>query len=507
MFRVIALAVPFVLFGADAAAATARFALVVGNNHPLEGSDYEPLRYADDDALRFAEFMTRIGADVELFTDPDADSAEQFRALAARAQSPRRALVLDALERLETKLREAQGDTREVYVYFSGHGSVTSSRAYLHLRDAPFSRTDMRALVLDRLSAERVHLIVDSCHSYFMVNPRGDKIPVAPEDDGLDRYPRAGFLLSTSAKKEVQEWSGYRAGVFSYQLLGAMQGAADVDLDGRVTYAEAHAYVVAANSGVENPTARVQPFVRRPTVGDAVLVELTPRPTLARLELPQSLGGHLFIVDARGHRLLDAHKPAGQPLGLYLPPARAMEVWLDDRPYGAVDELAPHVVRAFADPEERPELESRGVVADEFRKNLFRRPLTREFVAGLDAAVSFHAVSTITTDPLRQDEWRPLSLGLVIAGGVALAAGVAATALYVDARSDASPEVFTDANRDDVTSARGRADTSRALMVGAYASGAAMMVGGLLYELLTDEPGLDFRAGDEDTRTASRGGR
>ena len=75
--------------------------------------------------------------------------------------------------------------------------------------------------------------------------------------EDLARYPNAGFLLSTSDRREVHEWVGYRGGVFSYQVLGAMHGAADVDEDGVVSYAEAHAYVVAANMAVTPATPKV----------------------------------------------------------------------------------------------------------------------------------------------------------------------------------------------------------------------------------------------------------
>ncbi|MCB9648165.1 MAG: caspase family protein [Deltaproteobacteria bacterium] len=261
--------------------APARFALVVGNNHPLPGSGYETLQYADDDALRFAAFMTEIGASVRLFTGPDEATAERFGALAQQARPPRRDDVLQAIADLQADLQAVRDRPREVFVYFSGHGSVSSSQAFLHLLDGPFTRTDMRSALLERLDAERLHVIVDSCHAYFMVNPRGQRVPTDDDDDGLDRYPRVGFLLSTSARKEVQEWSGYEAGVFSHQLLGALRGAADVDRDGKVTYAEAHAYVVAANSGVQNPPRGSSPSCGAPRWGRRCS-STSPRPPTCR---------------------------------------------------------------------------------------------------------------------------------------------------------------------------------------------------------------------------------
>ena len=145
---------------------------------------------------------------------------------ADRAHIPTRVHVLELFDRVQTALQTADAHRRELFFYFSGHGSVSSSDAYLHLVDGPLSRTDLHELILRRMPAERIHAIIDSCHSYFLVNARGERVRVAEEEESLDKYPHAGFLLSTSAQKEVQEWSGYQAGVFSYQVLGALQGAA-----------------------------------------------------------------------------------------------------------------------------------------------------------------------------------------------------------------------------------------------------------------------------------------
>lgn len=469
-------------------AAPARFALVVGNNHPLPGSGYAALQYADDDALRFASFMHKLGAQVQLFTGPDADSAERHAALSATAQPPRRELVMKGLDALQDALQAAEGQTREVYIYFSGHGSVTSSKAFLHLLDGGFTRTDMRSLVLDRLSAERVHVIVDSCHAYFMVNPRGQRVPAEDDGGGLERYPQAGFLLSTSAKKEVQEWSGYEGGVFSYQLLGAMQGAADVNLDGKVTYAEAHAYVVAANSGVQNLTARVQPFVRRPTVGDPVLVTLNESPELARVQIPDDMQGHLHLVDGRGRRLLDANKAAGDALGLYLPRGADVVVWLKDRPYAWGLKDDEQSLQPMLQQGEAPAVASRGAVADEFRQNLFRRPLTQDFVAGLDAAVSFRALGASGLSPPVRAGPAPVAVGLWASGGAGLVAGAVAAGIFAKARSDANPAVLTDENVEEVERARTRAAVSQGVMIGGLAGGAALVVSGLLVHLWRDAP-------------------
>ncbi len=461
-----------------------RFALVVGNNVPLIGHGYEVLNYADDDALRFATFMQRLDAKVRLLVGPDAESAQRYPEMSKLSLAPRRDRLLDAIALLEQDLKQAEGSHREVYFYFSGHGSVTGSEAYLHLLDEPFSRTDLHTLLLERLSAERIHIIIDSCHSYFLVNNRGRRIAVQTEQDNVQRFPRAGFLLSTSAKKEVQEWSGYEAGVFSYQLLGAMQGAADVNNDRLVTYAEAHAYIVAANMGIENPAARVQPFVHRPVVGETVLVDLSNLHKHPILQIPPEVGGHFFVVNSRGQRLLDGNKLSGQPLGLSIGSSSGLNVWFGKDLYTSTSGT-PILTRTATTA--GIEVAARGTIADEFRKNLFLRPLTPEFVAGLDAAVAFR-VEPGSTPRLNSAPPLPkVSTGLYTMGGLGLLTGAVSTAVFLSAKSTAEPDVFGADADGTVEAARRRADVSRAVLVGGFASGAAFIASAALYDWLSGE--------------------
>jgi hypothetical protein len=184
--------------------ATARFAVVVGVNHPLPGSGYDTLKYADDDAIRFGEYFEGIGAVTRVLTAPDGETAERYPALADRAERPTRERLEAVLDDVERSLKQTEGRMRELYFVFSGHGSISSTLAYLHLFDARFSRTDLYERILKRMPAERIHVIIDSCHSYFLVNARGRRIAVAEDEESLDRYPGAGFLLSTSDSREVQ---------------------------------------------------------------------------------------------------------------------------------------------------------------------------------------------------------------------------------------------------------------------------------------------------------------
>lgn len=448
-----------------------RFGLVVGNNRPIPGSDYEPLKFADDDALRFAAFLERFGAEVEVLVAADDDTVERFGSAVRRARPPRRDELERALDRLIERL-EATPAPREVYIYFSGHGSVDASTAYLHLLDGPFHRTDVYERILARLPRERMHVIIDSCHSYFLVNARG-RVKAEPITS-LDEHPDVGFVLSTSDRREVHEWAGYRAGVFSYQLLGAMQGAADVDGDGAVSYGEAQAYLVAANAAVENPRARVRPFVRRPAPGATPLVDLRSLTSTERVVVPPELAGRLRVYDGLGYPLLDANKPAGLALMLMTPRGGLPVLEVDGARYAA--EVVDGTLAFTRPADEAPDVvAARGAIDDDFRRNLFRRPLTPEFVAGLEAA----RTAAIAPPPLeRARSWTedPLTIGLGTGGLVAMATGGVFAGLFAHQRSAANRRPVTE----ETASARSNAETFRTAMAIGFSVGGTLLVSAVL---------------------------
>ena len=475
LFASIVLAAPVVQ--PEGAPDVARFALVIGNNHALPGSNYDPLSYADDDAIRFAELFESVGARTTLVTAADRDTAERYPELARRALRPTRAALDGALDQLEEALRRLEGQRRELFFVFSGHGSITASEAYLHLFDARFSRTDLFDQILRRMPAERVHIIIDSCHAYFLVNARGARVAVADEEEDLALYPHVGFLLSTSDRREVQEWAGYRAGVFSYQLAGALRGAADVNLDGRVSYAEVHAYIVAANYAVANPAARIRPYVRRP-VGEAALLDLDSVPTVNKARVDARIEGHFHLVDETRGRLLDANKPRGTTLSLVVPRRSIVLRHGDDR-YALVrqTDASGHFV-AGATREA-----SKGAIADDLRAHLFALPLTTDFVRGVEAgSPQVTALKVVGEAPVAWSS-DPLTLSLLGTGSAATIAGGVFAVLFDSARDEADRRPITQDNVD----ARGRAERWRLGMITGLAAGGALLTAGLLRALLTND--------------------
>lgn len=168
-----------------------------------------------------------------------------------------------------------------VLIYFAGHGEMEADRSsadsdgyskYLLPYDA--NREDLfgsalsmeeLSRILQRLHAERVVLIIDSCFS----GAAGGRTPYEPNitsrgvitDEFLARIASLGkgrVILTASGSREVaRESNEHRHGVFTHFLLEGLRGAADIDRDGRIDVDEIYKYVSqkvsVATHGQQNP--------------------------------------------------------------------------------------------------------------------------------------------------------------------------------------------------------------------------------------------------------------
>jgi hypothetical protein len=348
----------------------------------------------------------------------------------------------------------------------------------LHLMDAPFSRTDLFERVLRRMPAERIHVLIDSCHSYFLVNARGERVRVSPDSEDLERYPHVGFLLSTSSREEVQEWSGYQGGVFSHQVLGALRGAADLDGDGQVGYSEIHAYVLAANRDVRDPEARIHPFVRPPSVRGEVLLDLGQVPGQHRLALAPSFSGRFHLRGLRSGRLLDAHKGADHPLNLVVPSGEPIELVLGDQVISVVTSSG---TLALSSSRSQPAT-GKGAVSDELRERLFYRPLTRQFVEGVRVSTTPRVTLDRTSSEAVAVSWYrdPLTVTLFSGAAIGIAAGIVGAVYFADARATANHRPVDEA----AVAALGPAQDWQAVTIAGFSGGAALLAAGLVSALV-----------------------
>ncbi|MFT7580722.1 MAG: hypothetical protein ACI9MR_002395 [Myxococcota bacterium] len=428
---------------ASAADDTVTFALIVAHNASGD-PDVASLRFADDDGARFFELMAAMGASIDYLSVLDAESQATFSSLVPVARVPSRANLDAAMTRIRaaTKVAKAAGKRTQFYFFFAGHGHVGKDReGYVHLVDGKFRRSDLFRAVIARSTADVNHVIIDACNAYFLVNRRGEgateraALSAFLERESLGRYPNTGVILSTASEQEVHEWTQYRSGVFSHQLLSAMAGAADVDGSGGVDYQELGAFIAAANLSVRDPRAKLDIFARPPTIDrDAVLVRPPSSTPRWVMNVPAAVQGHYHLEDDRGVRYADFHKTDEQ----------AVELTLVRRPFYYLRRSGAEakVVAAQGDRvrfdrlqfKPRP-ITARGTVEESYRLDLYRTPFGKTFVMGFEAAVAqsgdlvLSAASEVPGTFERPATWGWITAGLAVVGaGVGTALLIAAQA-------------------------------------------------------------------------------
>lgn len=343
---------------ADAPHAT--LALIVTNNHSVELGRPD-LRYADDDGAKYYElFRTLGGADrVALLTEFDADTARLFPALVPIAKAPSRANLVQSaaqLARTAAQLRK-QGTVVDLYFIFAGHGDVDRGRGFIELADGSINADDLESLVFRKIPASSLHIILDSCNAFFVINPRkpgGRRFPTPEEAAAAlaERLPNAGVFLSTSAEAQVYEWSELQSGIFSHAVLSGLSGAADANGDHRISYSELAAFVDLASKDVRNPMYRPTVFARGPNGNnDAALIDWSAVETPI-LELPAGAERRVTVRDADELPWIDVHSEAAATVRLHLPARLAAQLAVDVRAADASGRILSR--RQGSVPAERP---------------------------------------------------------------------------------------------------------------------------------------------------------
>jgi hypothetical protein len=299
---------------------------VVGNNTPPH-EGLPRLRYADDDAVRWAVLFDALGADVEVLTELDAESVRLYGTLAFRPGPPSREALRAAVGRLAARIvaAHARGERAVFYFVYAGHGDVEDGRGYLALTDGHFTRADLDPVVLAPMGADTNHVIIDACRATAFLGSRG---PGGERRPWRDAYfaPNApplantGFLLASSANGLSHEWEEFQAGVFSHEVRSGLMGAADANGDGLVTYAELTGFVRLANLPINNERYRPRIVSRTPAGEDGVLVDLrAARAGSLTLAPPPPGAAHELLEDHAGVRWADFHPGAAGIVRLILP--------------------------------------------------------------------------------------------------------------------------------------------------------------------------------------------
>ena len=305
--------------------ASAIFAVIVTNNRSTR-LDRPDLQYADDDGARYYQLFRGVAPTdhVRLLTRFDPATASVHPELVPVAQPPRRAELLATLAEARGAILEARraGKHTEFYFVFAGHGDVENGIGYLDLEDARIDPAFLEREVVDRVPADTLHVVLDSCNSFFVVNPRkpGGRRWATPRDLALGfaaRHPNVGLFLSTNSEAEVYEWSELESGIFSHEVRSGLSGAADADGDGRVSYAELAGFVDRANAKLPSANLRPHVFQRGPN-GDAGAVLFSPASATGRRLTIGPGERRLWIRGAGNERLLDLHKEQA-PMTIVVP--------------------------------------------------------------------------------------------------------------------------------------------------------------------------------------------
>jgi len=477
------LPVPAIAAAEPPPAPTKTFALVVGVNRSMDPK-IAPLRYADDDAVRYRDLFRAVGGRTITLASLDENTRRLHPDAAAEVRPARLSLLTSAVDRLATEAAQARrrGERIVFYFVYAGHGRVADGSGSIALEDAELGGGDLVRRVIDEIAADETHVIVDACHSYFLVmgrGPGGRRRPMGGfvELGALAKRRDVGLLLSTSSARESHEWAAYQAGVFSQEVRSGLYGAADVDRNGLVSYAEIGAFVDRANTAIRNERYRPEVYARPPARGHA-LIDL--RPALARRIEVAPGGGHQFIEDTAGIRHADFHNDA--PVRLVRPGEGRLYLRrnADGREIVLPPEVA--VLNTAELPLQEPRSTARDAAHDAFAA-LFAMPFSSAVVSTYmfrdDPAVTARASA-----PAASSWWsRPGTLVGLGLGAAGLASGGWGAATLLDARRlhDAAAPMISQADAAALNSEIDSRNRRGATLLGV---GVAALAGGLLTLLL-----------------------
>jgi hypothetical protein len=422
----------------------AAFALVVGVNRGVD-EDSAPLRYADDDAVRFQALFRSVGMKTYVLARIDENTARLHPDLAGAAAAPRLTQLRQVVARLRDDVARARaaGKQTVLYLAYAGHGKSEGGSGYIMLEDARLRGADLLGEIIDPVAAQATHVLVDACHAFFAVLGRGAGGTRRPlrgfsRLGGIGQRSDIGVLLSTSSARESHEWSAFQAGVFSHEVRSGLYGAADADGDGRVSYLEIAAFVDRANVAVANEQFRPEVFARPPARG-ATLLDLRPA-LAARIEVDGSHPGHQYLEDTSGVRWADFHD-AGR-VRLLRPVAARLYLRRASGDREQVVPEGPAVVHTSQLPEQDAHVSPRGAAHDLFRA-LFAQPFSPEAVSGYrarEAAAGSEAAEVREAAAPAAAPAPRLPLALAGGGLVGAAAGAAALVAAHALRRDVAPD-------------------------------------------------------------------
>ncbi|MDB5051063.1 MAG: peptidase caspase catalytic subunit p20 [Fibrobacteres bacterium] len=302
MNKAAAWALALAVLAGDASAR--RHALLVGNNFGGEGVD--SLRFAQSDARRFHDVLTRLAgfeeADVQVLMD--CDSAGLDRAL-------------QAMRKKLTTATSAPGSEDLFLFYYSGH----SDRDALRLGNSRFPLDRLRDAFQAVPSQVKIG-IFDACQSGMLTRFKGGSATRPISLESLKNVYGQVIIASSAMDERSQESDQLEGSVFTHHWLNGLRGSADLSGDRKVTLNEAYQYAYQmtiettshTRAGIQHPAYQFRIYGE----GDIVLADLTQGRSGLVFGFRQD-GKYLVVDKDRGSILADFYKGPERELLISLP--------------------------------------------------------------------------------------------------------------------------------------------------------------------------------------------
>lgn len=366
-----------------------RHVLVVGVNRSVDDG-VPALDFADDDAARYAEALQPGASSLHLLAVLDADTQQRFSKLAREALPPTRASLEQVVAAIfaSMEIEKKQGQSPELIFVYTGHGAVDGQGdGYVSLLDGRLTRGDLFGVVITPSPARFNHVVVDACSAYHLLNRGPEAVQAVRallEAETLAAHPNTGALLATSRDRATHEWARIGGGVFSHEILSALNGAADVDGDGQVRYDEIGAFIEAANQGVEDRRARIDLFLQPPALELDHALWARPADGSPQLVLDADEQGHFAVADARGVPVAEVHKNREQALSIALRGQAPFAVTRDDTHWVTGNAIGGDIALAALLPDPDP-TKPRSAISAALERGLYQVPFGRSYVRGYEA--------------------------------------------------------------------------------------------------------------------------
>ncbi|MDR4987489.1 MAG: caspase family protein [Bacteroidales bacterium] len=235
-----------------------------------------PAPYADNDARVMKDYFERVlGVEqVLMFTNEQISGFKFDDLFNANIGELRRAVV--------------RGET-EIFVFYAGHGVPDNEgrNVFLFPHDGRISRLESQGYNvetlyenLSQLGAKHVTVILDACFSGAARSTAKLQTETLTGQRGVRVRPRNSWygdpnftVITSSTAEEISlGFDDSETGLFTYYLAAGLQGAADLNNDGKITLGELREYVI---SNVTETSGRI--YGRQTPVfygnDDRVLVE------------------------------------------------------------------------------------------------------------------------------------------------------------------------------------------------------------------------------------------